>query len=296
MKVRIGIGFGGFGGVAPGEFVALVDRLEKLEIDSLWLSEQLSQPAVAPFAGLGFALGRTSRLKVGMGVTILPGRNPVLVAKELASLASLAPRRVLPVFGLAPGRDADRSAYPVPAGRRAAVFDEALTVVRLLLSEPRVTFHGEFFDLDEIGLGERPARPLDLWLGGAAPAALRRIGRLGDGWLASLVSPERAAAGIAEIRASAADAGRHIDDDHYGLSLRLAFTPPDAETLAAVRRRDPRADPARLLPVGWAAARAAIAEYIAVGVTKFVVHPAIEPGGWPAFLDSFVAELAPLEN
>ncbi|CAO5156222.1 Oxidoreductase [Frankia sp. AiPs1] len=296
MKIRIGIGFGGFGGVAPGEFAALVDRLEKLEIDSLWLSEQLSLPAVAPFAGLGFTLGRTSRLKVGTGVAILPGRNPVLVAKELASLAQLAPRRVLPVFGLAPGREVDRSAYPVPAGRRGAVFDEALALVRRLLSEPTVSFHGEFFDLDDVGIGERPARPLDIWLGGKAPAALRRIGRLGDGWLASLVSPEQAAAGIAEIRAAATAAGRHVDDDHYGLSLRLAFAPPSAETLAALRGRDPQADPARLMPVGWAAARAAIAEYVAVGVSKFVIHPAIEPGGWPAFLDSFTAELMPLEN
>ncbi|WP_235486429.1 TIGR03854 family LLM class F420-dependent oxidoreductase, partial [Frankia sp. AvcI1] len=243
MKVRIGIGFGS---VAPAGFAALVDRLEKLEIDSLWLSEQLSTPAVDPLAGMAFALGRTSRLKVGTGVSVLPGRNPVLLAKQLASLALLAPRRVLPVLGLAPGRPGDRPAYPLPpgrtearaaptaghgesraagtpgtVGRRGEVFDEALEVLRRLLREPRVTFHGRFFDFTDVGIGELPTRPLDIWLGGAAPAALRRIGRFGDGWLASLVSPEQAAAGITEINAAAAAAGRRIDDDHFGLSLRV---------------------------------------------------------------------------
>jgi probable F420-dependent oxidoreductase len=293
MKVRIGLGFGG---VAPAEFAGLVDRLEKLEIDSLWLSEQLSSPAVDPLAGLAYALGRTRRLKIGTGVAVLPGRNPVLLAKHLASLALLGPRRVLPVLGLGPARPGDRPAYPVPEGRRGAVFDEALDVLRRLLSEPRVTFHGEFFDFVDVGIGELPARPLDIWLGGAAPAALRRIGRLGDGWLASLVSPEQAAAGIAEIRGAADAAGRRIDEDHYGVSLRLAFESPSAESLAAMRRRNPDVDPARLIPVGWEAARVSIAEYVAVGVSKFVVHPVTAPDGWPAFLDSFAAELMPLEN
>ncbi|EIV94417.1 TIGR03854 family LLM class F420-dependent oxidoreductase [Frankia sp. QA3] len=315
MKVRIGIGFGS---VAPAGFAALVDRLEKLEIDSLWLSEQLSTPAVDPLAGMAFALGRTSRLKVGTGVAVLPGRNPVLLAKQLGSLALLAPRRVLPVLGLAPGRPGDRSAYPLPVGRggaqpvetagrgrpeaagtvgrRGEVFDEALDVLRRLLREPRVTFHGEFFDLTDVGIGELPTRPLDIWLGGAAPAALRRIGRFGDGWLASMVSPEQAAAGIAEIRAAAAAADRRIDDDHFGLSLRVAFAPPPADSLVALRRRYPDVDPARLMPVGWAAARELIGEYLAVGVSKFVVHPMTTPDGWPSFLDSFAAELMPLEN
>ncbi|SNQ48948.1 Oxidoreductase [Frankia canadensis] len=295
MKVRIGIGFG-LGGVAPAAFPALVDQLEHRDVDSLWLSEHLSSPAVDPLGGMAFALGRTRELKVGTGVAVLPGRNPVLLAKQLASLALIAPRRVLPVFGLGPARPADRPAYPVPPGRRGAVFDEALTVLRRLLREPRVTFHGEFFDLEDVGIGELPARPVDIWLGGAAPAALRRIGRLGDGWLASMIGPEQAAAGIAEIRRAAEEAGRVIDDDHYGVSLRLATEPPSAQSLAALRQRAPDVDPARLLPVGWPAARALVGEYIAAGVSKFVVHPAAAPDDWPAFLDAFAAELMPLQN
>ncbi|THJ75279.1 TIGR03854 family LLM class F420-dependent oxidoreductase [Candidatus Frankia alpina] len=305
MKVRIGIGSGGG---SPTELADLVDRLEKLEVDSLWLSEHLSTPAVDPLVGMAFALGRTSQLKVGTGVAVLPGRNPVLLAKQLSSLALLAPRRVLLVLGLGPARLEDRSAFPLPeargetrpagtVGRRGAVFDEALEVLRRLLREPQVTFHGEFFDFTEISIGELPTRPLEIWLGGSTPAALRRIGRFGDGWLATGVdSPERVAAGIAEIQRNAAAAGRRIDDDHFGLSLRVAFEPPPAEAVEALRRRFPDSDPALVLPVGWATTRKLIGEYIAVGVSKFVIHPFSTPGGWPSILDSFAAELMPLEN
>ncbi|WP_018639182.1 TIGR03854 family LLM class F420-dependent oxidoreductase [Parafrankia elaeagni] len=293
MKIRIGVGFAS----VPGRvFAERVDALEKLGVDSLWLSEQLSTEAVDPLAGMAFALGRTSTLKVGTSVAVLPGRNPVLLAKHLATLAAVAPRRVLPVFGLAPARSGDRGAFPVPAGKRGAVFDEALLLLRRLLAEDSVTFHGEFFDVTDIGIGDRPARPLDVWLGGAAPAALRRIGRFGDGWLASLVDPARAAAGITAINEAAASAGRQIDPDHFGLSLRIAFGELPPATVAALRARQPDTDPADLVPLGWAAARDLIARYTAAGVSKFVVYPAIGEAEWPEFLDGFVRELMPLQT
>jgi alkanesulfonate monooxygenase SsuD/methylene tetrahydromethanopterin reductase-like flavin-dependent oxidoreductase (luciferase family) len=95
-------------------------------------------PLVDPFIGMAHALARTSRLKVGTGVAVLPGRHPVLVAKQLATLAGLAPRRVLPVFGLKPARPAELTAFPVPPGRRAAVFDDAKTL-RIVTTENRPT-------------------------------------------------------------------------------------------------------------------------------------------------------------
>src|SRR4051794_33081141 len=144
---------------------------------------------------MAYALARTTNLKVGTGVAVLPGRHPVLVAKQLATLAGLAPRRVLPVFGLKPARPGELAAFPVPPGRRAAVFDESLTILRLLLSQDSVTFHGEFFSVESASVGPRPARPLDIWLGGSAPGALRRVGHLGDGWLASFLTPVEAGAG-----------------------------------------------------------------------------------------------------
>src|ERR1700734_1532269 len=156
MKVRIGISLGPSAAV-PAAFGTAVDEIEQAGVDSLWLSEMVYGSLVEPFIGMAHALARTTRLKVGTGVAVLPGRHPVLVAKQLATLAGLAPRRVLPVFGLKPARPAELAAFPVPPGRRAAVFDESLTLIRLLLSQENVTFHGEFFTVESAGVGPRPA-------------------------------------------------------------------------------------------------------------------------------------------
>src|SRR6202040_332112 len=105
----------------PGGFAAAVDLIEGAGVDSLWLSEMVFGWLVGPCVGMAYPLSRPARLKVGPGVSVLPGRHPGLVAKQLASLAALAPKRVLPVFGLQPARRAERALFPVPAGQRGAV-------------------------------------------------------------------------------------------------------------------------------------------------------------------------------
>src|SRR6202020_588594 len=204
MRVRIGVSLGAAG--APSEFEAAVGLLEATGIDSLWLPENVYGPAVEPFTGMTFALAKTTRLKVGSGISVLPGRHPVLVAKQLVSLAGLAPGRVLPVFGLQPALAAERALFPVPPGQRGAVFDEALTLLRLMLTSDKVTFHGSFYTVDGASAGPLPAKPLDIWLGGSAPAGLRRVGRFGDGWLGSFLTPAEAGSARAAIQAAAADA------------------------------------------------------------------------------------------
>jgi len=293
MKVRIGISLGPAG--APGEFADAVDQLEQAGVDSLWLSEMVYSPLVEPFTGMAFALSRTRRLKAGTGVSVLPGRHPVLVAKQLASLAGLAPGRVLPVFGLAPAQPAERALFPVPGGQRAAVFDESLELLRLLLTAEQVTFDGEFFTVADATVGALPAKPLDIWLGGSAPAGLRRVGRLADGWLGSLQTPNEAGASVRVIQEAAAEAGREVERDHYGLSLPVALNGIPAPLLASIGRRRPDADPGALVARGWDGARQMIGEYVEAGLSKFVVRPA-GPGPFGPFLDGFVRELMPLQN
>jgi probable F420-dependent oxidoreductase len=244
---------------------------------------------------MAWAAARTRRLKVGTGVSVLPGRHPVLVAKQLASLAALAPGRILPVFGLQPARPHERAFFPV-SGPRGEVFDEALVVVRRLLTEPRVTFAGRFFTVEDAGVGPLPTKPLDLWLGGSAPAGLRRVGRLADGWLGSFLAPEEAAAAVAEIRGAADEAHREIEEDHYGMSLPVADGEPDEALVRAIRARRPGADPRTVVPSGWTAARDMIARYVDAGVSKFVVRPAAAPDSWERWLDEFVAELLQLQT
>ncbi|GAA5051395.1 TIGR03854 family LLM class F420-dependent oxidoreductase [Nocardia callitridis] len=293
MKVRIGVGLGP--DTAPEQLGAVVDRLESTGVDSLWLSELVYSKAVDPAVGMAFALSRTSRLKVGTSVAILPGRHPVLVAKQLASLAALAPKRVLPVFGLQSAQPSERELFPVPPGQRGAVFDESLRLLRAVLDADDVSFEGEFFTVRNAGIGSRPARPLDIWLGGSAPAALRRIGRYADGWLGSFLTPEQARIGRETIQSTAADAGREIEDDHFGINLAIAEGGIPAELAAVVRHRRPGIDPTSMIADGWADLHRLLDGYLEAGLSKFVVRYT-GPRSFEEFIDHFAAELIPRQT
>jgi probable F420-dependent oxidoreductase len=298
-KVRLGIGAGLTLGDPAEETRALVDGCERRGIDSVWFPDRIATDAIEPLTALGWAAGRTEHLKLGTGVVVLPGRNPAVVAHQLASLAALAPRRILPVFGMQPATPAERTAYPVP-GPRAAVFEEALVVVRRLLTEEVVTHHGRFFTLDAASVGPRPVKPLDLWLGGLVPAALRRVGRLADGWLASFVTPAEAATARTVIAEAADAANREVEDDHYGTNLLVM--PPGAsvddveQAYAMTARRRPEVDPGELIARDWDHARRLVGAFVEGGITKFVVRPAVAPARLDDFLDAFTAELVPLQN
>lgn len=293
MKIRFGLGLGA--DTPPRTLAAVVGQLEASGVDSLWFSELVSANTVDPFVGMAYALARTTQLKVGTSVAVLPGRHPVLVAKQLASLAGLAPKRVLPVFGLRSAIPAEREIFQVPVGQRAAVFDESLTLLRSVLENDQVTFAGHYFHLAGTGIGSRPAEPLDIWLGGSAPAAFSRIGRLGDGWLGSFLLPDEARRGRESIQAAAAQADREIEPDHFGISLAVADGELPSELAAAAKQRRPDIDPAELIANTWAGLHRQLDAYIAAGLTKFVIRPA---GRQPleAFLDRFVAELLPRQN
>ena len=294
MKVRIGVGMPA---LRPADDVDdIVRHLEDRGIDSLWFSEVLHAPQLDPVVAMAYVAARSRTLKVGTGVMVLPGRHPLLVAKQLASLARLAPRRILPVFGLHSARPAERGAFPVPEGRRGALFDEALVLLRELLTTPRVTFRGEFFDVEEASVGLSPERPLDLWLGGSAPAALRRIGRLADGWLASFITPAEAAAGIEAIQTAAREAGREVDPEHFGVSLAVCFGSVPDQLLDAARRRRVDLAPELFAPVGWDALADLVRAFTEAGVSKFVVRPALPPPDWQRFAEEFAEQMLPLQT
>lgn len=220
-------------------------------MDSLWFSELVYSPAVDPMVGMAYALARTRRLKVGTSVAVLPGRHPVLVAKQLASLAALAPKRVLPVFGLRSAIAAEREVFVVPDGERAAVFDESLRILRAALVEDAASYRGRFFTFTDAAVARRPSPPLDIWLGGSSQAGFRRIGELADGWLGSFLTPAEARQGREAIEHAAAQAGRRIEADHFGISLAVADGELPAELAAAVRRRRADRDPEELVAAGW---------------------------------------------
>ncbi|ALG07083.1 TIGR03854 family LLM class F420-dependent oxidoreductase [Kibdelosporangium phytohabitans] len=290
MKVRIGVGLG-----PHDDFIEAIDHAEQLGIDSLWFSEVVFGEHADPFIAMAYALSRTTKLKVGTGVAVLPGRSPVLVAKQVATLAALAPKRVLPVFGLRPARTPERQVFPAPRGERGALFDETMVVVRQLLTQESVTFQGRFHTLDNASVRPRPKR-MDIWLGGSARAGLERTGRLADGWLGSFLTPGQALLARRTVEAAAREAGREIEADHYGISIALAEDGIPPALAQAARSRQPNIDPAEVVPGSWEAAQDLIERYIEAGLTKFVIRPAGEVRTIRPFLDDFAAKLKPLER
>lgn len=297
MKIRFGVGLGADTG--PEQLSGIVDHLEATGVDSLWLSELVYSRAVDPFIGMAHALSRTTNLKVGTSVAVLPGRHPVLVAKQLASLAALAPKRVLPVFGLRPATPAERELFVVPDGERATIFDESLSMLRSVLAQEDTPYEGDYFALSSEGVAAvtamRPAKPLDIWLGGSVPAAFRRIGQLGDGWLGSFVTPDEARRGREQIQQAAADAGREIESDHFGINLAVGDGKLPPHLPAVIKNRRPDLEPADLFAADWPQLHDQLDAYLAAGLTKFVIRP-IGKQPMDDFVDRFVAELVPRQN
>jgi probable F420-dependent oxidoreductase len=302
VKVRIGCApaLGGPGGDL-GAFAALVDGLEDLGFDSLWLPERIGAPRPDPVVGMAFAAGRTRRLKVGTSVMVLPGRNPVLLAKELATLDVLSGGRLLPAFGLGVVDRGEQQAFGVERGERAARFDEALHLLRRFWSEDEVTHAGAWFRYDGVRVEPKPVqRPLDVWLGGRAPGELRRVGRVGDGWLPSFCTPAGVAAGREVVRAAATDAGREIDPEHWGAMVFYADGDGAADAVAALAARLPDrfadAPLDEVVVVGHEALAERIEAFVAVGFSKFVVAPIGEPDDWDRELAGLADVVLPLQR
>ena len=286
MKVRIGIGFGIRTKLNDSGFGVVVDALEGLGFDSLWLSERIGSEAPDPLVAMSFAAGRTRRLKFGMSVMVLPGRNPALLAKELATLDRLSSGRLLPAFGLGAVDPHEQQAFGVDRKARAAIFDEALQVLRGCWAPEPLTHHGTYYQYDELQVLPKPAQAhLDVWLGGLAPSELRRVGRLADGWMPSFLAPDDAARGREVIEATCAEHGRTIDPEHFGALIPYSVGPAPAAVLAALAARRPDlADPSVLVPNSWDQLMATIDRFVAVGTSKFVILPMNEPAGPDAWV------------
>jgi len=296
VKVRIGVGTGTGANTGASTFAGLVDHLDDLGFDSVWLPEVLTAPTLDPLVGLSFAAAHNPRLKLGTTM-LLPGRNPVRLAKELATLDALSGGRLLCTFVPGLPRRPEIDAAGVAASDKAGLMDEMLPLLRRLWAGETVTHHGTAAHLDQVELWPLPVQqPLEFWTGGMVPAALRRCGRLADGWLPSACTPAEVAAARVVIDESAAEAGRAISPEHFGVSVAYApgpLTPQMARAIGASRRG---VDPAEVVPVGIDGLRAMLEEFVAVGFSKFVVRPLAPPDSWRAELESLAEGVLDLQT
>ena len=299
MKIRIGYGLGTRNATNDQDrFIQLVDGLERNAFDSLWLSERLSGDCPDPLVGMAFAVARTTKLKVGMSVMVLPGRNPVVLAKSLASLDRLSGGRLLPAFGLGVADSAEHQAFGVDRRQRGAWFNEALPLMRRLWTEDHVSHTGKRFQVTDVTIKPKPLQePLEVWLGGIAPLELKRVGRHGDGWLPSFCTPAQVAEARTVIEQVAKEHDREIEDEHYGalIPYRATNTGIPEAMQVVINKRNPGAEPEDIIPAKDQIEKV-IRRFVDEGFSKFVMIPTVEPDDWDAELDELASIVKPLEN
>ena len=275
MKIRFA--------VAPGTGVLdrdasldFADAVERSGFDGVWLSDLPAGPAIDPLLGLALIAGRTSRVKLGANVVPL-GRNPFLLAKELAALDRISGGRLLLSFVTGLDQPGEREVLGIDGASRGEALEQTLALVRSW-------WRGD--QLAALAEAARPLQdPLEVWLGGRGARALERVGRIADGWLGAMLTPQEARVARARIQESAARAGRELDPEHFGLSIGYARAQPPLELLESLSARRGDVDPLALLPAGAAALRSLLERHIDAGLSKFVLRPAVAAGSWQEELE-----------
>jgi probable F420-dependent oxidoreductase len=226
MKLGIMLGYG-LVGCDPIALRDLAQGLEDVGIDFVSMPEHVvgthpdrvpgqvihtyDKPYYEPIAALGFIAGATTRLELATSIMILPQRQTVLVAKQIATLDLLCGERLR--LGIGVGRNAvEYQALNEDFSNRGARMDEQIDVLRRLWMEDLVTFAGRWHTLDEVGINPRPTRSIPIWMGsffqGTTNRVLERIGRLGDGWFPQAGPGEELISALGFIHDAARASGR----------------------------------------------------------------------------------------
>lgn len=305
IKYRIGVMPGPWpAGPEGGAFLwTLCDLCEQADIDSIWLSDRLSSPVPVPevMTTLAAIAARTTRLKFGPSVIVLPYRTPVVAAKEMATIDWLSRGRLFPAVGVGVDLPREFEASGVPFPERGRRTDEAIHVIRLLWTQDEVTFHGEFYRLDRITVLPKPwQQPPPIWIGGKSQAAVRRAGRVGDGWIPSFITPEEFGAGVEQVQALAAGHGRAVPADHFGTLINFCFADSPAAARDAAGPYIPRgrvddATLARCTAFGPPEVLIdRMEEYVKGGGSKFILRPLCPPERMLDQLTALAEHVVPL--
>jgi probable F420-dependent oxidoreductase len=231
------------GSLSGAEIAAFAESLEVAGFDGMWLSDLPVAPVLDPLLGLALAAGRTSRLRLGANLVPL-GRNPFLLAKELAQLDQISGSRLLLSFVTGLGQPGERQALGLDGARRGDVLEEMLGLVRSWWAGEAVDHHSDRWTFDHLPPAARPVQdPLEVWLGGRGPRALDRVGRIADGWLGAQLTPAEAGAARPHIQEAARRVGREVDPEHFGMSTPTPASPPARRCCALWRPAVPKSIP-----------------------------------------------------
>ena len=245
------------GPAASGDSITQVAQLaEELGFADIWVSDHLVIPSNAkyppsayiyePLAVMAWVAAKPSKIRIGTTVLVLPLRNPIVVAKSLASIDQLSEGRI--ILGTAAGwLKEEFDALGVPFEERGKRTDEALEIIRCLWNEDNISAS---FPVHEAEFVQMRAKPqpvgnIPIWIGGHADVALRRACRVGDGWHGAFLSPQETSTAIKKIRS-------YRDEDAFTISMRTSWDPleDNRETILSE-----------------------LEEYIRAGVSHFVPEP-----------------------
>jgi len=308
--VDIGISLPTVGPAGEREFVLDVARAaERLGFHSVWTTDHIAFPKVRtteypyqesttelafspgmdwldPIAVMGVVAGATERITIGTSVLVVPYRHPVVLAQELASLDRLSEGRI--VLGVGSGwMDQEFAAVGVPKRERGARTDESIDLMqRLWEATGPISFDGRFWQLDEVVLASRPHRPggPPVMVGGNSEPALRRAGRLGDGWLGFEVFVDQVPDKRETLARAAKEAGR--DPTAITLSVRRGLVPPFEVSNFLPDRRSIQGPPEDVA--------AELGAYAAEGVSLVVLDLAFIVPDIMATMEWLAAEVVPL--
>ncbi|MFZ0890505.1 MAG: LLM class F420-dependent oxidoreductase [Candidatus Binataceae bacterium] len=234
--MKIGIAFANSGPLsAPALFAHLAKTAEHFGIESIWTVEHVVIPKeyetrypgsrtgrfpggddVAlpdPLIPLAYAAAITTRLKLATGIVILPQRNPLYLAKEVATLDVLSNGRA--ILGIGSGWFKEEfDAVGVDFRARGSRTDEAIQAIRALWREPLAGFHGKHFNFNEVHSFPKPAQKggVPIYIGGNSPAAIRRAARFGDGYIPTVGDPAKLKGILSALKDECARRGRNYDE------------------------------------------------------------------------------------
>jgi probable F420-dependent oxidoreductase len=206
---------------SPAESLRMAVLAESLGYDSVWGNDHMTtqryvrQEFARPpnfydlLMMLCFIAARTTRIRVGTGILVIPLRHVVVAAKQVATLDHLSGGRVILGVGVGAYREEYEALFPDVPARRGAMVEEGIQAFRRLFTERRVTFEGRHVRFRDVECFPKPVQdPLPIWAGGNAPEVRRRAGELADGWLPAVLSPEEMRQGVEDVRRAAEGARR----------------------------------------------------------------------------------------
>ena len=258
MRLRFGVGLPTcregvaypVGYVRPSDFTRIAQRAEQLGFDSLWANDHLTTPHILqqtldtppsfyePLITFASVAAVTHSIQLVLSVVVLPEREPVLLAKQIATLDDLSDGRVTLGVGIGAYRDEFEAVYPARAkANRGAMMDEGIAALRCLFESQSATYEGKYLQFRDVQLAPKPRqRPFPIYVNAHGAQGLDRVARAGDGWIASAPTPEALASARSDLFRRIQAAGRDPADISVNVQIWVCTGPDEALAEAKLRR------------------------------------------------------------